>query len=154
MTGADPAKAGRQPDGRFSKGSNHNPRGRALGSRHKASLAVEALLNGEAEAITRTCVEKAIQGDMTAIKVCLDRIAPARRERCVTFALPRIETGSDILIATQALARAVSGGELAPGEGAAISTLLGNAARAVELVELDARLKRLEEALVEKGNLS
>ena len=139
-----PSKTGRQPDGRFTKGSNHNPGGRPLGSRHKASLAAEALLDGEAEALTRKAIEQALAGDATALRICLDRIIPPRRERAVRFALPPIAKAADIVTATTALAHAVADGDLTPGESAALSTLLGNAARAIEVSELEERIGKLE----------
>ena len=46
--------AGKQRRGRpFAKGTSGNPRGRPPGSKNKTTLAVEALLEGEAQAITR-----------------------------------------------------------------------------------------------------
>jgi len=38
-------------------------------------------LEGEAEALTRKAVELALEGDVTALRLCLDRIA--RRARTV-----------------------------------------------------------------------
>ena len=142
-----PSNTGRKPDGRFAKGSNHNPRGRPQGSRHKATPAAEALLDHEAERLTRTAIDKALEGDMAALRICLDRIIPSRRERTVNFALPPIEKAADIVAATAALASAVAKGELTPGESAAFSQLLGNAARAIEVSELEDRLAKLEAAV-------
>jgi hypothetical protein len=45
------------------------------------TLAVEALLDGEAETITRKAIELAKEGDLTALRLCLDRIAPPRKDR-------------------------------------------------------------------------
>jgi hypothetical protein len=53
----------------FRPGQSGNPDGRPKGSRNKATLAMEALLDGEAEAITRKAIEKALEGDMTAIRL-------------------------------------------------------------------------------------
>ena len=74
-------------------------------------------------------------------------ISPSRRERTVNFALPPIEKAADIVAATAALASAVAKGELTPGESAAFSQLLGNAARAIEVSELEDRLAKLEAAV-------
>ena len=46
----------------FEKGRSGNPRGRRRGSRNKATLAAEALLAGESEALTRKAVEMALAG--------------------------------------------------------------------------------------------
>ena len=42
---------------------------------------MEALLDGEAEAITRVAVDKAKEGDTTALRLCLERILPPRKDR-------------------------------------------------------------------------
>ena len=58
-------------DTKFQKGHSCNPNGKPKGARNKATLAAEALLDGEAEAITRKAIEKAKEGDMAAIRLCL-----------------------------------------------------------------------------------
>src|SRR5918994_7645484 len=66
-----------------------NP-GRPKGARHKATLAAEALLDGEAEGLTRKAVELALGGDTVALRLCLDRLLPVLRERPVTVDLPSV----------------------------------------------------------------
>ena len=65
--------------GHFRKGASGNPQGRPAGTRNKALLAMESLLDGEAEAITRVAVEKAKEGDATALRLCLERICLPER---------------------------------------------------------------------------
>ncbi len=93
-----------------------NP-GKPKGARHRATRAVEALLEGEAEALTRRAIEAALGGDAGALKLCLDRLAPALRERPVSFALPPITSGADVPAALAAVIAAVAAGDLLPGEG-------------------------------------
>jgi len=69
------ATTGRRADGRFAPGNT----GRPKGARHKATRAAQALLDGEAEALTRKAVEAALEGDTVALRICLERIAPARK---------------------------------------------------------------------------
>src|SRR4051812_30238750 len=83
-----------------------NP-GRPKGTRNKTTLAVDLLLDGEAEALTRKAVEMALDGDTIALRLCLDRIAPARRDRHVPYALPLIATAADAVTASSALVAAV-----------------------------------------------
>ena len=66
-----------------------------MGARHKATVAAEALLDGEAEALTRKAVEMALAGDGTALRLCLDRIIPPRRERPVRFKMPVLQSPAD-----------------------------------------------------------
>ncbi len=53
----------------FAAGRSGNPGGRQPGCRNRASLAAEALLDGEAALLTRRAVELAIEGDPTALKI-------------------------------------------------------------------------------------
>src|SRR5918998_2679084 len=92
-----------------------NP-GRPKGSRNRTTLALEALLDGEAEAITRKAVEMALAGDTTAMRLVMDRIMPPRKEWPVLFSMPKLETAGDAVRATAALAEAVASGDITPGE--------------------------------------
>src|SRR3984957_4557243 len=89
--------------GHFRKGASGNPGGRPAGARNKALLAMEALLDGEAEAITRVAVDKAKEGDTTALRLCLERILPPRKDRPVSFSLPQRGTVADAPAATAAI---------------------------------------------------
>jgi hypothetical protein len=62
--------------GKFQKGQSGNPAGRRAGSRNKASLAVEALLDGEAEKLSRKAVEMALEGNAVALRLCHSLLAP------------------------------------------------------------------------------
>src|SRR5687768_12762239 len=55
-----------------------NP-GRPRGCRNRATLAALALLEGEAEALTRKAVELALAGDTVALRLVLDRLLPKAR---------------------------------------------------------------------------
>jgi hypothetical protein len=70
-----PENAG-QNQGRWEKGQSGNPRGKPRGARNRATLLAEALLDGEAEALTRKAIEKALEGDGMALRLCLERVLP------------------------------------------------------------------------------
>ena len=84
---------------------------------------MEQLLDGEAEAIVRKAVEKAKEGDSIALRLCLERIVPPRRDRPISFALPTITTAADAMKATGALIAAVVS-EVTPSEAAELSKLI------------------------------
>ena len=68
---AEPETTGaKQSPTRFQPGQSGNPKGRPPGSRNKTTMAVEGLLDGDAEAITRKAIEKAKGGDATMIRLC------------------------------------------------------------------------------------
>ena len=129
---------------RFKGGQSGNPAGRPKGARHKVTIAVEELLEGEAEAITRKAIELAKDGDTVALRLCLDRLAPARKDRPVTFDLPEINTPADAVKAAAALAGAVAAGDLTPSEAAELAKLVESYVKAVEATEILERLQRLE----------
>ena len=133
-------KSGRNTDGTFGTG---NP-GKPKGTRHKATQAALALLDGEAEALTRQAVTLALGGDTTALRLCLERIAPPRRDAPVTFDLPPMETARDAAKAAGAVLGAVAHGDLTPTEGAHIMALVETYRRTLETTELEARLAALE----------
>ena len=79
---------GRSADGTFTTGNT----GRPKGARNRTTQAVLALLEGEAEAIGRKAVEMALAGDSVALRLCLDRLAPPRKDSPVQFPLPRMSS--------------------------------------------------------------
>jgi hypothetical protein len=107
-------------------------------------LALEALLEGEAEALTRKAVELALSGDTTALRLCLERIAPPRKDRPVTFALPPLGTARDAVTASAALLQAVADGDLTPLEAGELSKLIVNYVEALKTSEMEERLAALE----------
>ena len=137
--------AGKQRGRPFRRGESGNPSGRPLGSRHRATLAAEALLDGEVEALTRKAVEMALAGDSTALRLCFDRILPPRRERPVHFKLPRLQTAGDAAQALAAITDAVAAAEITPGEAAELAKLVEAFVRALEATAFDERLRSIEE---------
>lgn len=133
-------KSGRNADGTFGPG---NP-GKPKGTRHKATRAALALLEGEAEGLTRRAVELALDGDTTALRLCLERIAPAKKDAPVTFDLPPMQSAADAAKAAGAVLDAVALGDLTPTEGAHIMGLVEAYRRTLETTELEARVAALE----------
>src|SRR5579859_7991382 len=108
-----PEQQRQQPRGRpWLKGQSGNPAGRRRGSRNRATLAAERLLDGEAEALTRKAVEMALAGDPVALRLCLERTVALRRERAVPIVLPRIASAADLAPAMDAVAGALASGAI------------------------------------------
>src|SRR6266852_982868 len=100
----------------FQPGQSGNPMGRPPGARNKATLAAEQLLDGEAETITRKAIDMAKNGDLKAVRLCLERLLPARKERPVSIELPALNTPADAVAAAAAIVGAVAAGDLSPSE--------------------------------------
>ncbi|NOD88746.1 MULTISPECIES: DUF5681 domain-containing protein [unclassified Ruegeria] len=132
----------RNPDGTFAPGNSGRPRG----ARHRVTRAVEDLLEGQSEQITQKAVEMALEGDSTALRLCLERIAPTRKDAPVSFDLPPIKSAADAAKAAQAVLQAVSHGEVTPLEGATVMGLVEQYRRVLETTELERRITALEAA--------
>lgn len=128
----------------FQKGRSGNPAGKPRGTRHKTTLAVQALLDGEAEEITRKAIEAAKAGDMTAIRLVLERVAPARKDYPVSFDLPEVNSTADAARAMAALMAAVAEGSITPSEGSEVTKLIDAYVRTLSAHELIERLTTLE----------
>ena len=97
---------GRNPDGAFAPGNS----GRPQGARHKVTIAVEELLEGDAEALAHKATDLALEGDTTALWLCMERIAPPRKDAPVQVDLPEFSNESEAATAASAILKAVSDG--------------------------------------------
>lgn len=130
----------------FRAGQSGNPAGKATGTRNRTTVALEKLLDDEADALTRTAIDLAKGGDTVALRMCLDRLMPVRKDRPITFVLPEIEKAADLTKATSALMQGVASGEITPSEAAELSKLVEAHGKAMTVVDLAARLTALEQA--------
>jgi hypothetical protein len=109
-------------------------------------LAVETLLEREAERLTSKVVEKALEGDMVALRLCVERLLPPKRDRPVAFDLPTIQNAADALSASSAILAAVARGTLSSSEATDIMSLVSTHVRILEATEIEARLIAVEKA--------
>jgi hypothetical protein len=139
-------KKRRGPGRPFVKGRSGNPTGARTGSRPRALLALDALAAGQASAILDAMVAKATEGDVSAATLILSRAWPQRKGRPTPLELPPVKTPADLTAATGALIAAMADGTLTAEEAQAASAVLAVHRQAVETLELEARIARLEEA--------
>src|ERR1035441_9582343 len=102
----------RTTKGQFKNGLSGNPAGRPAGSRNKATLACEQLLEGEAEELIRMLVKRAKEGNIQALGMCLDRLLPARKERCINLESRPVESLQDLPIQFQDITSAIVDGRI------------------------------------------
>jgi hypothetical protein len=143
MDELDPA-AGAMPEKSFAQPCGGRRRGRPRGSRNKAGLAAEAVLEGAAEELMRALIAKALAGDGAALRFCVGRLLPVRRDRPVVFDLPPIESAGDLVKAGQAVLAACAGGVLSPGEAKQVMDLVTSVRALVAIGERETRLIALE----------
>jgi hypothetical protein len=113
--------------------------------KNAATEMAQALLDGEGAALMRKCIDDALGGDKSAMKLCLERLVP-RRERSVRLELPPIESAADIAPALGAITRAVAEGAVSLYDGAECARIVESWVRALEIADFERRLKVLEDA--------
>jgi hypothetical protein len=105
---------------------------------------MEGLLADDAEAIGRKAIAMAKQGDMAAIRLCMDRLSPPRKDEPVAFELPPLDKPADSVAAAAEIAAAVAAGELTPSEAADLAKVIDIYVRAIATTAFDERLTKLE----------
>jgi hypothetical protein len=136
--------------GQWKKGQSGNPAGMPKGTRHRATMLAEKLMEDDAENIVRAVVSAAKAGDPTAMRLCIERLVPVRKGRPVTFDLPPVKTAADIAGAVGELARAMAAGELTTDEASAAASVIEMHRRAIETTEIELRLQKLEEGALRR----
>ena len=132
----------------FQPGISGNPNGRRPGQKNRKAALIESLFEGEVEAVGRKTLELALAGDTVALKIILDRVAPAPRGRKVRFRLPQLTSASDLVAALNSVLRAVSHGILTVDEGSSLSGAIESGVRVIEVAELGERIAALEARLL------
>ncbi|MBK6294575.1 MAG: hypothetical protein IPF55_09955 [Rhodoferax sp.] len=129
-----------KPPGRWKPGQSGNPKGRTPGSGEVAQI--RAAIAARVPEILARLMEQALEGDTGAARLLLERaIAPLKAmEPAQAITLP----DGSLTDQGRAVLSAVAGGELAPGQGAALLGAIGTLARVSEIDELTARIERLE----------
>lgn len=120
-----------------------NP-GKPRGTRHRVTRAIEELLEGQHEKLTQAAIDKALEGDTTALRLCLDRLAPPRKDAPIAFDLPQVVSVADAVSASSALLAAVAAGDVTPDEGGRVMALLSAHRAIAEAGDLEARIAALE----------
>jgi F0F1-type ATP synthase gamma subunit len=130
----------------FQKGESGNPAGRPRGARNRATLLMESLLADDAEAIVRKAVEMAKAGEIAALRMCLDRLVPARKDEPVVFDLPPLDTAADSVAAAARIVAGVADGDLTPSEAMDLAKVIDVYVGALATKAFEERLAKLESA--------
>ena len=126
---------------KFKKGTSGNPRGRIKGIPDRRTQARELFAQHRDE-LVGVAIEKALAGDMQALRLCLERICPPIRATDSPVNLGTLppslaEKGEHVL-------RELAAGKLAPDTAATIMVAIANHARITEVSQLEQRIAALE----------
>ena len=135
----------------FQKGKSGNPKGKPKGKRNKATMMAEALLDGQTEQLIQKAIEMALEGDTVALRICLDRILPPRRDRPIRLTLPPMQSAQDTVTAMSHIIEAATTGQIDPYQAQNLAALVENQRKAVETLDLEQRIAALEKTELPHG---
>ena len=108
-------------------------------------MAIESLFEGEGEALTRKAIDLALEGDLIALRLCLERLCPPVKQRPVRIEMPTVESASEAVGAMTVVLESVSHGDITPGEAQALADVIEQFRRVLEAEELEQRVAALED---------
>src|SRR5215468_4350805 len=124
---------------KFAKGQSGNPSGKPKGCRNATTILFDELLKANARELIEKAIEMAKGGDGPALRLCIERLAPPRKDRPVCFELPRMTESKDAVTASAAIVAAVANGDLTPMEASELGKLVDSYARTLQAVEFEER---------------
>jgi hypothetical protein len=145
-----PENTGKNQDTRFRPGQSGNPAGKPRGARNRATMLAEEMLDGQARELIQKAIDLALSGDIDALRLCISRLCPPRKDRPVKISIPPIHTCEDVMEAHAKIIRAVASGKITPEEGSTISGLIENCRKSIETSDIERRILALEKAEDEK----
>jgi Family of unknown function (DUF5681) len=128
----------------FQKGQSGNPAGRKPGSRNKHTIATEKLFEEDAEKLVKVAIKLAEEGDIGALRLCLDRICAPQRHRPVPFDMPQLGMAADAVGAMSTLVEGIATGELSAPEAAELAKVIQGFTQALATADHDKRIADLE----------
>jgi len=128
---------------KFKPGTSGNPDGRPQGSKNRATKLLEAL-DADVPALLTVTKEKALQGDMTAMRLLLERVLPVRKPVAPMLELVELEDAVTLTAKAQAVIAGVARGTVPPDIAGLLITAIGATAKVLEVDELDKRVAQLE----------
>jgi len=134
----------------FEKGRSGNPLGRPKGSRNKATLLTESILEDRASLLAEKLVEMALSGDVSAMALCMKHLLPANRKRSVELDLPPLITIHDGVQILSITMKAAAQGDISLEDAQQLSALVDLHRRLLENVDMDNRIRKLELALEQR----
>jgi hypothetical protein len=140
-----------EPRGRPFQPGNTFGRGRPKGSPNKTTKRMQAMLEKYSDSILGKCIAMALKGDRGALRLCVERLFPARRDGLVQVPRLELQTIADVAASSERVLQSIARGQITPMEGETLSRILEDRRRVIETSELEVRIKELEESVADKG---
>ncbi len=139
--------------GKFKAGQSGNPAGKPKGTIHKVTQLRDALLNDVPALLERT-KQAALEGDMTAMKILLDRTVPTLKPGQATVYLPELDVDMPVHQKASIITDAVVTGDIPAESGLSLLKMAEALAKILETTQIREELDALKTMMKEKGLLS
>lgn len=129
---------------KYIKGQTGNPKGRPRGTKDKRTELRE-MLKPHALKLVKKTVDLALDGDTTALRLCLERLIPTikQKDEYIKFKL----IGTNRTEQSDSVIQAMSNGEITLTEATAVLQTMATQCRIAEMDELEERLRKLEDRI-------
>jgi len=129
---------------RYKKGQSGNPKGRPIGVKDKRTE-LRQLLKPHTQKLVKKTVDLALDGDTTALRLCLERLIPTikQKDEYIKFKL----TGNTQTEQSKSIIIAMSNGEITPTDTNTILQTMATQCRIAEMDEFEERLRKLEDRI-------
>ena len=119
--------------------------GRPKGSKNRATLEREALIDGCATAILKKSASEALKGNNSVLGTWTKRLVPPARQPQPAFKLPPIRSAADLWRASESVLKAMAAGALSPQEGESFISVIERCLKLHEAHDVTVRVKALEQ---------
>jgi len=130
----------------FQKSQSGNPAGRPRGLRHQASIRMQEMLEQGADEFADKVAKMALAGNIGALRMCLDRLVPARATEPFFCEIPRLEKAADAVGAFASLVSAAAAGDVTADQANKLARVISLYVNALEAHDFEDRLAKLERA--------
>ena len=118
--------------------------GRPKGSGQTAHY--RAMLEPYAEELIQHVVDRAKEGDMAALKLCLDRLCAPLRATDRFITIEDMKDTKELSDKGELILTTVANGDITPSEASNLMNAISSQARIIEVDELERRVAELEQA--------
>lgn len=135
----------RDSKGRWLPGKSPNPKGRPA-----SASKVRAYIEPSCEALIDKAISLALDGDVAALRICLDRVVPSLKPELPPVKVPGFLEATTITGKCKVIAEAVGQGIVGVDSGKSMLDMLVTLTKLYEMENIEKRLEALE-AIIEKN---
>jgi len=102
-------------------------------------------MDGAPHSIPPRSKQRRTQNASVALRLCLDRIVPPRKDRPISLGLPDVKTAADTASVMAAILKGLATGDITPSEAETLGKLIENYAKTLEVRTIEERITALEQ---------